>query len=61
MPAIVQTSPFFDFAINSLSDPALFDMSINLLCDLIHETQELGDNLAVIQAIVPRLWHCGHA
>lgn len=55
MPASVQSSPFFDFAFNSLGDPTLFDMSINLICDLIHETQEIGDNLTVIQAIVPRL------
>lgn len=55
MPTLVQASPFFDYAFNSLANHALFDGSINLLCDLIHETQELGENLPVIQAIVPRL------
>ena len=55
IPALVQDSPFFDFAFTSLSNDELFDNSIDLLCDLIHETQEIGDNMGVIQAIVPRL------
>lgn len=55
VPTAVQKSPFFNYIFESLSSEALFDDSIDLLVDLIHETQELADNLDPIQAIVPRL------
>ena len=54
-PALVLSSPFFDFAFTSLSSEQLFDNSVDLICSLIHETQEVGDNLAAIEAIIPRL------
>ncbi|CAG7850003.1 mRNA transport regulator MTR10 [Serendipita indica DSM 11827] len=45
----------FDFAFQALASDELFDNAAELLCELIHETQELDDNMAVIEMIVPRL------
>ncbi|KAM0788019.1 hypothetical protein ACM66B_006218 [Microbotryomycetes sp. NB124-2] len=42
-------------AFNALQDDELFDSAVDLLVDMIHETQELEENVAVIQEIVGRL------
>ncbi|KAK4052049.1 Nuclear import receptor [Microbotryomycetes sp. JL201] len=42
-------------AFTALQDDELFDSAVDLLVDLIHETQELDENVAVIQEIVGRL------
>jgi transportin-3 len=55
IPSAIQQSPFFNYMFDSLSSEALFDDSVDLLVDLIHETQEIADNAEPIQAIVPRL------
>lgn len=52
--ALAQTD-LFDFAFDALSSQDLFETAAELLCELIHETQELEDNMAVIERIVPRL------
>lgn len=48
-------TPLFEFAFDALASVELFDNAIELLCEMIHETQELDDNMAVIEKIVPRL------
>jgi transportin-3 len=48
-------SPLFDFAFEALGSEQLFDGAAELLIELIHETQELEDNMPVIEKIVPRL------
>ena len=55
VPSAIQQSPFFNYIFESLGSEALFDDSVDLLVDLIHETQEIADNMEPIQAIVPRL------
>lgn len=42
-------------AFDALPSDELFDSAVDFLVDLIHETQELDDNVTVIQEIVPRL------
>jgi len=52
--SLVQT-PLFDFTFDALDSDQLFDNAAELLIELIHETQELEDNMTVIEKIVPRL------
>ena len=33
----------------------MFDSAVNLICDLIHETQELEENMSLITLLVPRV------
>lgn len=51
---IVQT-PLFEAAFQALPSDQLFDAAVDVLCDLIHETQEVEDNMEVVQQIVPRV------
>ncbi|KAH8930017.1 nuclear localization sequence binding protein [Atractiella rhizophila] len=55
--ALVVDSHLFPFAFKALrsNDSDLFDAAVDVVCDLIHETQELEDSMAVIQRIVPEL------
>ncbi|RDB28567.1 Uncharacterized protein C11G11.07 [Hypsizygus marmoreus] len=48
-------TPLFAFAFEALASDALFDAAVDVICELIHETQEIDDNMAVIQLIVPRV------
>ncbi|GAA6005186.1 hypothetical protein JCM10207_002891 [Rhodosporidiobolus poonsookiae] len=48
-------TPILAAAFSALSDDQLFDAAVDVLVDTIHETQELQDNVGVIQEIVPRL------
>jgi transportin-3 len=48
-------TPLLDSLFRSLSNPALFDSAVDCLVDIIHETQELDENMRVIEEIVPRL------
>ncbi|GAA5966217.1 hypothetical protein JCM21900_003336 [Sporobolomyces salmonicolor] len=48
-------TPILASAFTSLSSDELFDGAVDVLVDIIHETQELEENVAVIQEIVPRL------
>lgn len=49
------TSPLFACVFDALDSEQLFDSAVDTLCDLIHETQEIDDDMPVIQLIVPRL------
>lgn len=51
----VADSPIFEFCFQALASDHLFESATNAICDLIHETQEIDENMAVIKRIVPRL------
>jgi transportin-3 len=51
---LVQT-PLFDFAFEALSSEPLFDAAVDVICDIIHETQEIDDFLPIIEQITTRL------
>ncbi|KAF5385512.1 hypothetical protein D9757_005366 [Collybiopsis confluens] len=48
------SSPLLGFAFEAISSDQLFDSVVDLICDIIHETQEIDDNMALIELIVPR-------
>lgn len=51
----VAESPIFEFCFQALASDLLFESATNAVCDLIHETQELDENMAVIERIVPKV------
>ena len=51
----VSESPIFEFCFQALAADQLFEAATNAICDLIHETQEIDDNMAVIERIVPKV------
>ena len=51
----VAESPIFEFCFQALGSDHLFESATNAICDLIHETQEIDDNMPVIERIVPRI------
>ncbi|KAF9076184.1 armadillo-type protein [Rhodocollybia butyracea] len=53
--ADMTTSPLLGFAFEALSSEQLFDAVVELICDIIHETQEIDDNMALIELVVPRV------
>ncbi|CCL98288.1 uncharacterized protein FIBRA_00282 [Fibroporia radiculosa] len=53
--ASLTESPLLPFAFEALESEALFDVAVTAICDLIHETQEVEDNMPVIEFIVPRV------
>ncbi|WWC88244.1 uncharacterized protein L201_003150 [Kwoniella dendrophila CBS 6074] len=55
MAAQVAQTPLFNASFEALTSDQLFDAAVDVLCDLIHETQEVEDNVEVVQQIVPRL------
>lgn len=52
---MIADTPLFQLSFNGLAYDELFDPAIDVLCGLIHETQEIHDNMDVIQALIPRL------
>lgn len=51
----VSQTPLFPALFDALPSDELFDSAVDCLCDLIHETQELEDNIQVIHQVLPRL------
>ncbi|KAI9445107.1 ARM repeat-containing protein [Lactarius indigo] len=51
----VADSAIFEFCFQALASDQLFEAATNAICDLIHETQEIDDNMGVIKRIVPKL------
>ena len=49
------TTPLLALAFQALESDALFDVAVDVLCDLIHETQEIEENQSVIQMLLPRI------
>lgn len=48
-------TPLLPLTFEALESDALFDVAVDVLCDLIHETQEIDENQAVIQVLLPRI------
>ncbi|KAI6047713.1 armadillo-type protein [Pisolithus marmoratus] len=48
-------SSLFDGVFEALASEQLFDSAVDVICELIHETQEVDDNMSVIELIVPRI------
>lgn len=55
MANVVAETPLFDAAFDALAMDDLFDEAVEIICTLVHETQELDDSVIAIQKIVPRL------
>jgi transportin-3 len=55
MASQVAQTPLLDFTFKALDSPQLFDTAVDVLVDLIHETQEIDDNLSVIELLLPRI------
>ncbi|CAO1619937.1 unnamed protein product [Parajaminaea phylloscopi] len=51
----IASTPLFQFSFDALAADDLFDVATDVVCDLIHETQEVEDNMPVIAQIVQRL------
>jgi transportin-3 len=52
--SLAQT-PLLEFSFEALASDDLFDAAVNVIVDLIHETQEIEDNMPVIELIVPKV------
>lgn len=48
-------TPLFLYTFEALGVDELFDAAVDVICQIIHETQEIDENMAVIQLIVPRV------
>ncbi|KAF8971485.1 armadillo-type protein [Flammula alnicola] len=48
-------TPLFAYVFEALASDELFDSAVDVICQMIHETQEIDDNMAVIELIVPRV------
>lgn len=48
-------TPLFAFTFQALSSDVLFDEAVDVICDVIHETQEVDDYMPVIELIVRQL------
>ncbi|KIJ45201.1 hypothetical protein M422DRAFT_779110 [Sphaerobolus stellatus SS14] len=48
-------TPLLGYAFHALASDELFDYATNLICDVIHETQELEENMSAILVLVPRI------
>ncbi|KIL70937.1 hypothetical protein M378DRAFT_66491 [Amanita muscaria Koide BX008] len=51
----LSNTSLFPCAFEALASDELFDSAVDVICELIHETQEIDENMAVIQLIVPRV------
>ncbi|KAJ7225605.1 armadillo-type protein, partial [Mycena pura] len=48
-------TPLFACAFEALASDDLFDSVVDVICELIHETQEIDENMPAIELVVPRL------
>ncbi|KAJ7932491.1 armadillo-type protein [Mycena leptocephala] len=48
-------TPLFACAFEALASDGLFDAAVDVVCELIHETQEIDENMPAIELVVPRL------
>jgi transportin-3 len=49
------STPLLGYAFEALASDDLFDVAVNVVCDTIHETQEVDDNREVIGMIMPQV------
>ncbi|CAE6462311.1 unnamed protein product [Rhizoctonia solani] len=54
-PTELAQSPLFGFSFDALATEQLFDAAVDVICDIIHETQEVDDFLPIIEQITARL------
>ncbi|KAL5635952.1 hypothetical protein ACGC1H_004677 [Rhizoctonia solani] len=54
-PTELAQSPLFGFSFDALDTEQLFDSAVDVICDIIHETQEVDDFLPIIEQITARL------
>ncbi|EUC67243.1 mRNA transport regulator [Rhizoctonia solani AG-3 Rhs1AP] len=54
-PTELAQSPLFGFSFDALETEQLFDSAVDVICDIIHETQEVDDFLPIIEQITARL------
>jgi transportin-3 len=54
IPELIET-PLFGFAFEALASDTLFDSAVDLICEIIHETQEIDENMPAIQVILPKV------
>lgn len=48
-------TPLFDLSFDALASDELFDVATDVVCDLINETQEVEENMQVVQRVLARL------
>ncbi|PPQ92687.1 hypothetical protein CVT25_013994 [Psilocybe cyanescens] len=48
-------TPLFACAFEALASEELFDAAVDVICQIVHETQEIDDNMPAIEFIVPRI------
>jgi transportin-3 len=48
-------TPLLGYSFEALASDELFDVAVDVICDTIHETQEVDDNKDVIGLIVPKV------
>ncbi|WFD30101.1 Nuclear import receptor [Malassezia sp. CBS 17886] len=48
-------TPLLAFAFDALGSEPLFDIAVDVLCDVINETQEIDENMRVIEELLPRI------
>lgn len=51
----IAATPLLQFAFEALGSDQLFDSAVDVICGIIHETQEIEDNMPIIELIVPRV------
>mgnify|MGYP002715243914 CR=1 FL=1 len=49
------STPLIAFAFEALASDELFDVAVDVICDMINETQEVSDNREVIEFLLPRI------
>ena len=49
------STPLLGYAFEALASDDLFDVAVDVICDIIHETQEVDDNREIIGVIVPQV------
>ena len=49
------STTLFSYSFEALASDNLFDAAVEVVCQLIHETQEIDENMDVIELIVPKV------
>lgn len=53
--SMIAQTRLFQFSFDALANIELFDAAVDVICDMIHETQEVEDNVQVVEMIVPKV------
>ena len=49
------STSLFAYAFEALASDSLFDTAVDVICQMIHETQEVDENMDVIELMVPKI------